>query len=114
MKVDGVSFNGDWVRRFGSAEEFAASPSNAHLYPELKTKEARKAKLIEVFNIFNPDKPLTNEPVPTGGKSAKTGRGKNGPKGPISIAAPNVGAEPETDGDGGNSEGGMDNVPREV
>lgn len=113
MKVDGVSFNGDWVRKFASAEEFAACPSNGHLYPELKTDEAKKAKLIEVFNIFNPAKSLINEPLPIGGKSAKAGRGKNGPKGAIGVAAPNGGIEPQADGDGGDSIGGMDNLPGE-
>lgn len=112
MKVDGVSFNENWVRKFNSAEEFSQHPSNAHLYPELKTKEAIEKKLIEVFNIFNPDKAIQHDTLRLGRKSFKTRSIPNGPKGVVVNAAIDGRTEPQADGEGDQSNGGSDNLPR--
>lgn len=52
MKINGVDFNDTWVAKFKTAEDFAESPSNQHLYPELKKVEDRKEQLKAVWNLI--------------------------------------------------------------
>lgn len=113
MKVDGVSFTPEWVQGFKDENEFADSPSNAHLYPQLRTEEAKKAKLKEVFFIFNPEKKISNDTLRIGRKSLKARSGKDGAEGPANDAAQDGRTEPQADGTGDNIEGGADKLPGE-
>lgn len=112
MKVDGVSFNENWVRKFTSAEEFSKHPSNAHLYPELKTEEAVQKKLVEVYHIFNPVKTIQHDTLRVGRKSSQTRSRQNDSKSVVGNAADDGRIEPQADGEGGESNGGSDNLPR--
>lgn len=48
MKLDGVSFNILWIRKFNTAEEFAGHIGNKHLWPGI-SEELRKQRLSLVY-----------------------------------------------------------------
>lgn len=62
MKINGVSFNDEWVAKFPSAQAFAEAPANKHLFEMLKTVEARQEQLRAVWDIIvQPVKITTND-----------------------------------------------------
>jgi hypothetical protein len=56
MKFNGVDFNEKWVCSFPDSHSFASSPSNAHLYPELKSEDEKYKRLAHIWFIINPEK----------------------------------------------------------
>lgn len=96
MKIAGVDFNFDWVAKFESAEAFAQSPSNAHLFPELKTQEKKAEQLAAVWRHVT-GKNLTNA-LDTQPLAVRDGQSE--PDGDIqaddnSSAARSAGSEPK-------------------
>ena len=73
MKINGTDFNENWVRKFGSAEEFADSPKNTHLFPEMKQVSDRKELLKEVWNFYNPPQTTENDSRENAGESVGAG-----------------------------------------
>ena len=111
MKINGVDFNDTWVAKFETAEAFATHPSNQHLYPELKTVEARQDQLKMVWQlIVKPVQPVSHDSKPNDDKPKKAGR-KSSNK---SVVAGNDtfdgGLEPQADGEGGGQPGETDNL----
>ena len=46
VKVEGVSFNSQWVAGFNTADEFAGHKSNEHLWPGIPAE--KKAALLSL------------------------------------------------------------------
>lgn len=114
MKINGVDFNDTWVAKFETAEAFATHPSNQHLYPELKTVEARQDQLKMVWQlIVKPVQPVSHDSKPNDDKPKKAGR-KSSNKSSAGGANPDDGGlEPLSDAEGGGQPSETDSVQGE-
>ena len=117
MKVNNVDFHPDWVARFKTAEAFADSPANGHLYPELKTVEARKEQLKAVWKlIVKPIEPISDG-KDSGANANQFKKAKHKPRHTEhtgGVGAADGGPEPIADGEGLGQSEQTNHLPGEV
>lgn len=62
MKLEGIDFNPDFVKRFPSADAFVDAPCNAHLLEHYRP-EHRRERLIKIWVFFNKSDNHASEPI---------------------------------------------------